>query len=465
MNQLLSATPYLTKAKIYSIGLASSLSVLLYSLIFVKRRRKNSFDAQSSTNTNNVNATNDEPTNDGNTTKEMVFDERMNGLCNMGATCYLNSLLQTLFHLKIFRKSIWEAHTSNNRIIRALQSIFYHLQTSSSSSSSNNNSPTSTQVLLDSFGWSSSDAYVQHDVQELARMLIERIEAALTRRKNTNTNTNHHQHKNGETTTTTTTAEKFNIISRLFKGQFENYISCLHVQYTSRRIEDFYDLQLTVTPSVLESLRHYVKPDYLTGENKYYANDELKLQDAIRGQRFISFPPVLFIHLKRFEVVGATGAQRKVNARCEFSDEMDLGEFVVEENRTGDLTLSGENGGEKKKGGSGEKDFWKYTLQSVLIHSGSVNGGHYTCISNVSNDCQRKRWFLFNDEHVREIGAGEVFEPNFGSGVSSKSAYMLVYVQKRHWEHVMFPVDQSMIRPQLIERIERENSSSQCAIL
>lgn len=50
----------------------------------------------------------------------------------------------------------------------ALQSLFYKLQYSRTS--------VSTKDLTKSFGWSTYDAFLQHDVQELNRVLCEKLE-------------------------------------------------------------------------------------------------------------------------------------------------------------------------------------------------------------------------------------------------------------------------------------------------
>ncbi|PWZ27498.1 Ubiquitin carboxyl-terminal hydrolase 12 [Zea mays] len=73
------------------------------------------------------------------------------GLKNQGATCYMNSLLQTLYHIPYFRKS-----------------LFYKLQYSDSS--------VATKELTKSFGWDTYDSFMQHDVQELNRVLSEKLE-------------------------------------------------------------------------------------------------------------------------------------------------------------------------------------------------------------------------------------------------------------------------------------------------
>ncbi|KAH8955667.1 hypothetical protein BDL97_08G152600 [Sphagnum fallax] len=95
------------------------------------------------------------------------------GLKNQGATCYMNSLLQTLYHLPYFRKAVYHMPTTendvpSNSIPLALQSLFYKIQYSDSS--------VATKDLTKSFGWDTYDSFMQHDVQELNRVLSEKLE-------------------------------------------------------------------------------------------------------------------------------------------------------------------------------------------------------------------------------------------------------------------------------------------------
>lgn len=74
---------------------------------------------------------------------------QFNGLINEGTTCYLNSLLQTLFLLKAFRRAVYLMPTDVDdfkSIPFCLQRIFYNLQTGSV--------PVRTFELLNAFGWS-----------------------------------------------------------------------------------------------------------------------------------------------------------------------------------------------------------------------------------------------------------------------------------------------------------------------
>ena len=51
------------------------------------------------------------------------------GLINEGVTCYVNSLLQTLFSLGSFRSSIFRLQCiDGNNVVRCIQRIFYNLQ-------------------------------------------------------------------------------------------------------------------------------------------------------------------------------------------------------------------------------------------------------------------------------------------------------------------------------------------------
>ena len=72
-----------------------------------------------------------------------------NGLVNEGTTCYLNSLIQTLFFIRSFRSAIYRMPTEQQNaemmIPLALQRIFYNLETGTES--------VRTYELLQAFGW------------------------------------------------------------------------------------------------------------------------------------------------------------------------------------------------------------------------------------------------------------------------------------------------------------------------
>lgn len=55
-------------------------------------------------------------------------------------------------------------------------------------------------------------------------------------------------------------------------------------------------------------------------------------------------------------------------------------------------------------------------FSQVLVHSGSVNGGHYVVFLNPNGD---GNWFKFNDAVVHQCTKTEAIERNFGGDVAN----------------------------------------------
>ena len=71
------------------------------------------------------------------------------------------------------------------------------------------------------------------------------------------------------------------------------------------------------------SFDKYVDVEKMEGENKYDAEGH-GLQDAEKGVLFTDFPPVLQLHLKRFEYDYQRDLNVKINDRYEFPEQLDL---------------------------------------------------------------------------------------------------------------------------------------------
>uniref|UniRef100_A0A7N0V5G9 ubiquitinyl hydrolase 1 n=1 Tax=Kalanchoe fedtschenkoi TaxID=63787 RepID=A0A7N0V5G9_KALFE len=355
------------------------------------------------------------------------------GLKNQGATCYMNSLLQTLYHLPYFRKAVYHMPTTENDIPTgsiplALQSLFYKLQY--------NDSSVATKELTKSFGWDTYDSFMQHDVQELNRVLCEKLEDKMKG----------------------TVVE--GTIQQLFEGHHMNYIECINVDYKSTRKESFYDLQLDVKgcKDIYASFDKYVEVEKLEGDNKYHAEGH-GLQDARKGVLFIDFPPVLQLQLKRFEYDFMRDTMVKINDRYEFPLELDLdrenGKYL-----SPDADRSVRN---------------LYTLHSVLVHSGGVHGGHYYAfIRPTLSD----KWFKFDDERVTKEDMKRALEEQYGGeeelpqtnpGFNNapfkftkySNAYMLVYIRESDKEKIICNVDEKDIAEHLRIRLKREQEEKE----
>jgi ubiquitin carboxyl-terminal hydrolase 7 len=84
----------------------------------------------------------------------------------------MNSLLQSLYCTNLFRKAVYQIPTvcedPTKSVALALQRLFYQLQYASDS--------VGTTELTKSFGWDSLDSFMQHDVQEFSRVLLDNLE-------------------------------------------------------------------------------------------------------------------------------------------------------------------------------------------------------------------------------------------------------------------------------------------------
>ncbi|PWA85934.1 MATH-like protein [Artemisia annua] len=355
------------------------------------------------------------------------------GLKNQGATCYMNSLLQTLYHIPYFRKAVYHMPTTENdmpsgSIPLALQSLFYKLQY--------NETSVATKELTKSFGWDSYESFMQHDVQELNRVLCEKLEDKMKG----------------------TVVE--GTIQKLFEGHHMNYIECINVDFKSTRKESYYDLQLDVKGcrDVYASFDKYVEVERLEGDNKYHAEDH-GLQDARKGVLFIDFPPVLQLQLKRFEYDFSRDTMVKINDRYEFPLELDL-------DREGGKYLSPDADKSVRN---------LYTLHSVLVHSGGVHGGHYYAFIRPTLSDQ---WFKFDDERVTKEDMKRALEEQYGGeeeltqtnpGYNNapfkftkySNAYMLVYIRQSDKEKIVCDVDEKDIAEHLRTRLKKEQEEKE----
>ncbi|KAG1146277.1 hypothetical protein G6F37_001340 [Rhizopus arrhizus] len=345
------------------------------------------------------------------------------GIRNQGATCYMNSLIQSLYFTNIFRKAVYKIPTEkedpNNSVALALQRCFYNLQFSDES--------VGTTELTKSFGWDSLDAFMQHDVQEFSRVLQDNLELKM---KGTLVD---------------------GVVNKIFMGKMKSFIKCINVTYESSRVEDFYDIQLNVKDckDLDESFKKYVALETLDGENKYMAEGH-GLQAACKGVSFEKFPPVLHLQLKRFEYDMHRDTMVKINDHHVFPDTIDLREYCSTP--------------------SDDPEEHIYLLHGVLVHSGDIDGGHYFALLKPEKD---GKWFRFDDDRVTPVTLREVFEDNYGDTeasdedeircTSAKSlkrftnAYMLVYFQKNKLNEILESIKEEEI-PKHLNKSVKDNA-------
>ncbi|KAH7649926.1 ubiquitin carboxyl terminal hydrolase domain that is fused to a MATH domain [Cryptosporidium bovis] len=311
------------------------------------------------------------------------------------------------------------------KISSALQTLFYELQTS--------NDAANCRELMRSFGWDASDAFTQHDAQELNRLLCDRLEEEM---KNTTVDGS---------------------IKDLFEGEYENFIDCLDVDCTSRRRENFYDIQIDVegVGSLEEGLEKFIQEEILDGENMYEAEGYGK-QRARKGVRFQRFPPVVQFHLKRFQFNIQSMDMIKLNDHFAFPERLDLANYINDSNK--------DKNGDKNSNET-------YILHTVVIHQGDVHSGHYYAYIRPNPD---SNWYRFDDEKVTLVSSASAIEDNFGGfeydvwdylgnpdceipkRLKTHSAYILVYIKENQAKELLDEPVPHEINPDLVIKYQKE---------
>ncbi|OWF43139.1 ubiquitin carboxyl-terminal hydrolase 40-like [Mizuhopecten yessoensis] len=262
------------------------------------------------------------------------------GIRNQGATCYLNSLLQTLFLTPEFREALFDLGDeelgrledkdlagSKVRVIPIqLQKLFARLLLSDQQS-------VPSVDLTESFGWTNNEELQQHDVQELNRILFSAIEESLVGTLGTD------------------------LISKLYHGTVVNQIICTVCGKISEREEDFLDLTVTVAGnSDLENglYNSYCEMESMDGRNQYRCEACNKLVDAKKGAKIRSVPEILTLSLLRFSFDFQKMQRFKESGKFVFPQSLDMAPYIEE--ATSPVM---------------------YKLFSVVIHKGGAYGGHY----------------------------------------------------------------------------------------
>lgn len=340
------------------------------------------------------------------------------GLENLGNTCFMNAGLQCLSHIEPFAAFFLsgrykgEINATNRMGSKGqLAETFAELQKVLWQSERPAQNPSEIKRRLATIAPHLFQGYQQQDVQEFLAFCLDGLHEDLSR-VSEQLPPRTEADEEADEKSCQGRSEEFaaalawmrylerskSFLVDLMQGQLRSSLCCLRCGHKSRKFEPFMYLSLPVKPemcSVSDAMREYTKEEVLSDDEKWKCEKCKAKVDAKKKIDLWQLPPVLVIHLKRFEFDVRSGYFRKITTPLACDLTTDLSSFCSSKQQQGAL----------------------YSVACVANHSGAYSMGHYTATCRVGD-----KWYRFNDDRVSRQPPDEP--------VVGESAYILFLVRR-----------------------------------
>lgn len=335
-----------------------------------------------------------------------------NGLRNLGATCYMNSVFQQLFFNNEFTRNVLRSRYQEDCLIE-LRAMFVRMMKSV-------RGVVDTSAFVQN--WKPNNIPVnpreQQDACEFLLLLLDKLH------------------------------------DDLYKGEQVAINEGENNEYKSESIEPFWTLTLEVKgrSSFEDSFSSYLQKISVSG---YFAESLNRKINILRYFRIKKVPKFLIVQLNRFEYDIVTWKKVKINDKFEFPLEFDL------------MPLTDHS--------SSNEDKIIYSLVGIINHCGTMEGGHYQSYIkrgekwfnfNDSSVSEANEKALLEEAYGSEKKSSSNNYYYEEDVFSRSSAYLLFYVKKEALEALMEEsiesleneIDKDDYDTSLLQQIESENN-------
>ncbi|KAK3920129.1 Ubiquitin carboxyl-terminal hydrolase 2, partial [Frankliniella fusca] len=343
----------------------------------------------------------------------------LNGLRNIGNTCFMNSVIQCLSNtrplLEYLLKQTYlsEINTTNSSmkgaLIKAFAKMIEELWTGESQVINTSAFKAQIQHFAPRFM-----GYSQQDAQEFLRYLLEGLHEDVNRvehRPSTvlpDIDDSLSDNQKAEESWRRYLRIDNSSVLDVFVGQLKSTLKCTVCGHCSVTFDPFWDLSLPI-PSRTGQLRlhqcleHFTREEVLDGDEKPTCAKCQTRRKCTKSFSIQKFPKILVLHLKRFSPMERF--RGKLSCTVEFPlNGLDLSAYAA-------------NPANRGRGCT-------YNLYGIANHSGTTYSGHYTayCRHPYTHE-----WHEYNDSRVVSIASRSIV---------SSEAYVLFYELSGHTSHL-----------------------------
>ncbi|THC91464.1 hypothetical protein EYZ11_009072 [Aspergillus tanneri] len=328
-----------------------------------------------------------------NANKRTCAKQGVRGLFNLGQTCYLNVILQTLLHDPILNTYfLGNGHQPHDCTVSDCVGCAVAEAFADFNSSDKAEGFAALSLLMASWRASSSLAgYHQQDAHEYYQFLVDKLHAS--------TDGHQEDHEKGCSC----------FFHKTFYGKLRSSVTCDKCGNVTRTEDPMVDLSLDVQvqakkramgragpsclPTLSGCLESFTSPEKLMAGVYNCSGCGDTPQKATKQLRIKKLPAILCMQLKRYE--HTFSVSEKLEGRIDFPLSINMLPYTTNPQPRVD------------------KSRYMYDLLSAVVHKGKLDAGHYLVYCR-----QGDQWMCFNDDQVTPVSEADVLKAD---------AYLLFY--------------------------------------